>query len=89
MKNRILLFFILLFSASSFAQNDNSKINPKAIETYNRAMVRTQDDSFDEAIRLFKEAIRLDTNYVDAYLSLAGVYGDKKDYENSIPKYML
>jgi outer membrane protein OmpA-like peptidoglycan-associated protein len=89
MKNRILFcsFFILVLSASSIAQYDRSKINPKAVDAYNRAMLRTQDDTFDEAIRLFKEAIRIDTNYVDAYLSLAGVYGDMKDYENSILYY--
>jgi outer membrane protein OmpA-like peptidoglycan-associated protein/tetratricopeptide (TPR) repeat protein len=87
MKNRIVICILFCISFSAFAQYDPSKINPKAIDTYNKAMMRTQDDTFDEAIRLFKEAIRLDANYVDAYLSLAGVYGQMKDYENSIQYY--
>lgn len=89
MKNRILIcftFFFLHFSFSSFAQYDVSKINKKAIEAYNLALEKTKYD-FNEAIRLFKEAIRLDANYVDAYLSVAGVYGQMKNYEQSIRYY--
>jgi outer membrane protein OmpA-like peptidoglycan-associated protein/Tol biopolymer transport system component len=89
MKNRILICIAFLLSASvpAIAQNNSSKINPKAVDTYNRAMMKTQADTYDEAIKLFKEAMELDTNYVEAYLSLAGVYGDMKDYENSIYYY--
>lgn len=89
MKNRILIciVFFLSISAIAIAQNTAPKINPKAVDTYNRAMLKTQNDTYDEAIKLFKEAIKLDTNYTEAYLSLAGVYGDMKDYENSIYYY--
>jgi outer membrane protein OmpA-like peptidoglycan-associated protein/Tol biopolymer transport system component len=90
MKNRILIcipFFFLYFSFSSFAQYDVSRINKKAIDSYNKAQEKAGEEKYTEAINLFSLAIQQDANYLDAYLSLAGVYGQIKNYEQSIFYY--
>jgi tetratricopeptide (TPR) repeat protein len=90
MKNRILvlvLISILHFTFSASAQYDVSKINKKAIESYNKGLEKAQEGKYNDAIESLSEAIRRDANYVDAYLSLAGVYGQIKNYEQSILNY--
>jgi outer membrane protein OmpA-like peptidoglycan-associated protein len=90
MKNLLksLFTFLLVFCAfSSFAQYDPEKINKKAVELYNVGFENARDGNYNEAIRLFREALKKDKNYIEAYLSLAGVYGQMKDYKQSIQLY--
>ena len=90
MKNRIILYFtfcIFYFSFPAFAQPDQSKINKKAIEAYNKAIEKAQEEKYNDAIEFLKEAIEKDANYIDAYLSLAGVYGQIKNDQQAIVFY--
>jgi outer membrane protein OmpA-like peptidoglycan-associated protein len=89
MKNRLLLFafFILQFSYSSLAQYDPSKVNKKAVALYDQALEKAQNDQYTEAISLLEQAIQKDANYIEAYLSLAGVYGQLKDRTKSVAYY--
>jgi outer membrane protein OmpA-like peptidoglycan-associated protein/tetratricopeptide (TPR) repeat protein len=90
MKNRILICITLSFlslSLTALSQYSVSKVNKKAIDSYNRAMDKVQNDDYKAAIPIFQEAIQKDPNYVDAYLSLAGVYGQIKDYQHSVDTY--
>ena len=90
MKNRFrwcCTFFLLLLSVVVSAQYDVSKINKKAVEAYNKGLEKAQDGKYPDAIESFKEAIQRDGKYIDAYLSLAGVYGQIKNYEQSIIQY--
>jgi Tfp pilus assembly protein PilF len=90
MKNRILLFFTFCFSLFSFsasAQEDKSGINKKAIESYNKAIEKIQQGKYTDAVESLKEAIQRDAKYIDAYLSLAGVYGQIKNNEQSVVFY--
>jgi outer membrane protein OmpA-like peptidoglycan-associated protein/tetratricopeptide (TPR) repeat protein len=77
----------LCFSPSAFTQYNVSRINKKAIDSYSKAMGKVQNDDYKGAIPMFQEAIQRDPNYVDAYLSLAGVYGQIKDYQRSVETY--
>ncbi|MGZ3925077.1 MAG: OmpA family protein [Flavisolibacter sp.] len=90
MKNRVLTCFTVSFlylSLPSFSQYNVSKVNKKAIESYNKAMERVQSDDYKAAIPIFQDAIQKDPNYIDAYLSLAGVYGQIKNYQQSVDAY--
>lgn len=79
---------ILFISTSIFSQvYDPEKINKKAIEVYNKAMEELQYGEVKNAEPLLLKAIDLDKNYVDAYLSLAGVYGELKNYSKSVDMY--
>lgn len=86
------LFFA--FTSSSYGQRSlSSKINTKAQKLYQEGITNAQEGNYAAAISSFQQAIYLDTNYVDAYLSLAGVYGQIKNnglaaeyYEKAIVK---
>lgn len=86
---KIFLLMLLLFAfAESYAQTyDPDKINKKAQEAYEQALVHARDGFLKDAIPFFKKAIALDANYIDAYLSLGGVYGELKDYENAVKMF--
>lgn len=90
MKNLLqfcLTLVIIHCSVLSFAQYDPSKINKKAREAYNKGMAKIEEDNFKDATAFFEQAIKTDPNYVDAYLSLAGVFGELKNLQQSISYY--
>ena len=86
----ILLFAFcqLIIAISSNAQvPDPAKINARAVKLYNDGMEKISDNRFDDAISYFLQAIYLDTNYIGAYLSLAGVYDEIKKHNLSVEYY--
>ncbi|MFP5041958.1 OmpA family protein [Parasediminibacterium sp. JCM 36343] len=66
-----------------------AKVLPKAMAFYGKAMGKLADEAYTEAIPLLEKAISLDNNYVDAYLSLAGVQGQLKNYTLAVQYYEL
>ena len=84
-------FFFIVFSILSFisyAQTYNpDKVNKKAVEAHESAIVKLQDDRIKEGIPLLKRAIEIDPNYVDAILSLGSAYGELKDYQNAVTQF--
>ena len=88
MKNLVLsLVAVHLTCNFLFGQYDVSKINKKAIEAYNKGLEKAQDGNYKDAIEFLSEAINRDSKYIDAYLSLAGVYGQMKDHKQSAATY--
>lgn len=83
----VLSFCLVSASLATVAQYDASKVNKKALEVYNRGIEKAQNDQYTEAIADLQDAIKRDPNYVEAYLSLAGVYGQLKNREQSIATY--
>src|SRR5882724_7153873 len=88
MKKALLFVGCLVLFLTSFSQGyDPEKINKKAVAIYNQALEKAQGGSYKDAITLLLKSIDADNKYVDAYLSLAGVYGQTKDYPNSTAWY--
>src|SRR5690349_12986060 len=88
MKKLVLIFVVVLVSQILPAQTyDPAKVNKKALILYNQAMERAQDGNLTHAAGLLLQCIELDKNYTDAYLSLAGVYGQMKNYKASVSYY--
>lgn len=88
MKKIALLILFCPALAASFSQSYNrNTINKKAIALYDQAMERAQDDKLVLAAGLLQQSIGIDPNYVEAYLSLAGVYSQLKNYKASIDNY--
>src|SRR4051812_37568574 len=84
---KYLLFFVCLISVAK-AQNYNpDAVNKKAAETYAKAIEILQNEDVKNAIPPLNKAIQYDPRFVDAYLSLGGVYGELKDYTTSINNY--
>ncbi|MGI8952323.1 MAG: OmpA family protein [Chitinophagaceae bacterium] len=61
--------------------------NKKAQTAYDDAMLQLRDGLVKDAIPLLGKAIEYDANFTDAYLSLAGVYGELKKYDKAIDYY--
>src|SRR5437867_421526 len=84
----LLLPILFLINTSLFAQSDiAATTNKKAAEAYEKAMLQLRDGLIKDAIPLLGKAIEYDPGFVDAYLSLAGVYGELKDYQKSVELY--
>ncbi len=84
----LLIFSLLIICISSLSQDyDPEKVNKKAIALYNQAMERANNGNLTHAVGFLLQCIELDKNYLDAYLSLAGVYGQLKNYRASIDYY--
>src|ERR1051326_3439357 len=86
-RNIILLICLLPVANCLFAQYDPSKVNKKAVSLYTQALERAQSGNFKEAVELLNQSINTDPRYVDAYLSLGGVYGEMKNYKASTDNY--
>ena len=82
------LFICLLsFANCVLGQYDPAKINKKAVQLYNQAMDRIDDGGLTNAAGLLLLAIETDKNYVEAYLTLASIYGKLKSYKSSTVNY--
>ena len=83
---RLPLLLIIFLSASvTQAQWYNpDKVNKKASLIYELAYQNAQDGKYAEAIFNINKAIAIDSNYVEAYLSRAGIFADQKKYDSSV-----
>jgi len=89
----VLFLFLFFFILNTKAQSSKSKTQPKpkakSAALYAKAMQFLADDNYNSAVPLLQKAIEIDTNYLDAYLSLAGVYGEVKQYKQSVYLYEI
>src|ERR1700722_7621211 len=87
MKNHLLFFLLFLsITLSPHAQYNPDKVGKKAVNLYSKALDMSEDD-VPGAIRLLQQAIQIDPNHEEAYLSLAAMYGSIKDYQHAIDNY--
>ncbi len=63
---------------------DPEKVNKKAYAVYENAYKNAVDQNYSAAIANINKAITIDPKFVEAYLSLAGIYADKKQYDSSV-----
>ena len=82
------LIFCCLIQFDSSAQTyDPSKVDKKAIALYNQGMERAHDGNVTLAAGLLLKAIETDNRYLDAYLSLASIYSQLKNFKTSVEYY--
>jgi outer membrane protein OmpA-like peptidoglycan-associated protein len=90
MKKTIFLVVLIISCTTLFAQQyDPEKVNKKALLLYDKAIGFLKNDELKDAVPLLLECIKADTNFIDGYLSLAGVFGELKQYKRSIQFYEL
>lgn len=87
MKKLLLFAAFSFFFIAAFSQYNPEKVNKKAVELYTQALERAQDGNLASAAGMLLKCIEIDKKYVDAYLSLAGVYGQLKSYKSSTEYY--
>jgi outer membrane protein OmpA-like peptidoglycan-associated protein/tetratricopeptide (TPR) repeat protein len=88
MKSIFFLLALFLYSTVSIAQEyDPAKVNKKAATLYSQAIEKAEAGAYREAIDILDNALKADKNFVDAYLSKAGLFGELKLYQESISNY--
>jgi len=87
--NRALIFccVFLLWSSLALAQTPRQSSNPKALKKYNEALLALEDNRSTDGIALLANVLQIDSNFIDAYLSLAGAYGNVKQYKKAVIVY--
>jgi outer membrane protein OmpA-like peptidoglycan-associated protein/tetratricopeptide (TPR) repeat protein len=84
------LFFCCAFvfiSPFAHAQTPRQSTNPKALKKYNEAILALEDNRSADGITLLANVLQIDSNFIDAYLSLAGAYGNVKQYKKAVTVY--
>lgn len=85
---KILGIVLLLIGIQVSAQTyDASKVNPKAKKAYEEAHSAYREGNLKAAANLFRKALDIDGNYVDAMLDLATLYNELKDYNQAIRQF--
>src|SRR6188474_2618812 len=83
---------ILIITGSSLmatAQKyDPDKVNKKAVALYEQASQKADDGDYKESIRLLQEAVKIDPRYMEAWLSIAGMRGEQKNYREAVDNYI-
>lgn len=80
-------FLLLLFSLFAHAQFDPQKVNKKAQQLYAKALETAQNGDFKQGITILQNAVKSDPQFEDAWLSIAGMYGEMKNYDAAIANY--
>ncbi len=83
----LLIIAGLSISLLCFAQKNKEKQQQKAQEAYDAGMLQLRDGLTRDAVPLLGKAIEYNPQFVDAYLSLAGVYGELKQYDKAVLYY--
>jgi outer membrane protein OmpA-like peptidoglycan-associated protein/tetratricopeptide (TPR) repeat protein len=78
------IIIFLFFIHPLLAQYNPDKVGSKAAQLYTKALDLARDDQFKEGIEVLKEAIKVDPRFEDAFLSMAGMYAEIKQYEESV-----
>ncbi|MBS1627494.1 MAG: PD40 domain-containing protein [Bacteroidetes bacterium] len=87
---KIVFIILLLIVKNNYAQIYNpNNINEKTVKLYETALVKLADGDIKNAIAILKECIEANENYIDAYLSLAGAYGELKNYSTAVSTYEI
>jgi len=85
MKKLYCAFLCCVLAIAGFSQGfDPMKVGKKTMTTYGRAISLAENGKLQDAQSLLKQCIEMEPGFVDAYLSLGGVYSELKDYKQSI-----
>ena len=90
MRNRtyiLLLSFCLLSTLCTTAQYKPENVNKRAAQLYSKGLELAQGDDFKGGIAALREAVKIDPAFEDAWLSIAGMYGELKNYQGAIDNY--
>lgn len=83
----IISCLLIISSFNSVAQYDPAKVKKKIAQAYSLALDKAMQGAYEEAIHEMNQCIQADPDFMDAYLSIAGIMGEKKDYRSSINYY--
>lgn len=80
--------FVTGFCCKADAQwYDPKKMPKKAVSMYVDAIDQARDGEYEKAIMALNKVVEKAPNYVEAYLSMAGIYAEMKDYNQSVNEF--
>ncbi|MBC7883897.1 MAG: PD40 domain-containing protein, partial [Saprospiraceae bacterium] len=77
----------LLAALISQGQFNPEKVNKKAAQLYSKALEIAQNGDYKQSISILQDAVKIDAKFEDAWLSMAGMYGELKNYSAAIENY--
>ena len=86
---KVFSIFLLLtcFLQTKSQWYDPQKVDHKANTIYSLAINKAQNEEYTTAIRMINEALKIEPRFVDAYLSLAGIDANMKNYAESVSNF--
>lgn len=84
--HKSLLLFLLLtsFLHSKSQWYDPAKVDHNANTIYELAISKARSGDYITSVKMINKALVIDPKFVDAYLSLAGINAQMKDYSSSV-----
>jgi outer membrane protein OmpA-like peptidoglycan-associated protein/tetratricopeptide (TPR) repeat protein len=89
---KIISCLLLFASSAAYTQPgsyDPDKVNKKAQELYDKALDVAQNEKYREALTLLQQAVKKDPRYLEAYLSIAGLYAEMKKHDSAVINYQI
>lgn len=83
------VLLLLIFNFRLHAQYDPAKVDKKAAKYYLQSQQQAGDDNFLAGIESLKQAVAIDKQFEDAWLSMAGMYGELKNYQAAVDNYRI
>jgi outer membrane protein OmpA-like peptidoglycan-associated protein/tetratricopeptide (TPR) repeat protein len=83
----LVIFFSSFFLQSKSQWYDPEKVNHKANTIYNLAINKARNGDYISSVKMINEALKIEPRFVDAYLSLAGIDADLKNYTSSVSNF--
>ncbi|MBE7170030.1 MAG: OmpA family protein [Williamsia sp.] len=77
----------LLTVVLAHAQYNPEKVDKKSAQLYSKALEIAQNNDFPQSIRILEGVVKTNAGFEDAWLSLAGMYGELKNYQSAIAAY--
>ena len=87
MKYPLISLFLCIASIAFAQQNQTHQINRKTSKLYENAIATAQEGNLNQAIEVLNNVISSDSLYLEAYLSIAGIYGQQKNYGLAVKNY--
>jgi outer membrane protein OmpA-like peptidoglycan-associated protein/tetratricopeptide (TPR) repeat protein len=86
---KIILFilFTSFFLQSKSQWYDPEKVDHKANTIYTIAINKARNGDYISSVKMINEALKIEPKFVDAYLSLAGIDAELKNYTSSVSNF--
>jgi outer membrane protein OmpA-like peptidoglycan-associated protein/tetratricopeptide (TPR) repeat protein len=87
-RNHILLFILLSLMYSCKAQSYKySTKSEKAIKAYEKATKYYDTYDNENALKYLEDALKIDDEFIEAYMLTADIYSDEGEYETAVENY--
>jgi outer membrane protein OmpA-like peptidoglycan-associated protein/tetratricopeptide (TPR) repeat protein len=86
-KKIIAISILVGLFCSARAQYDPDKVSKKAKALFEKAYGIAMNGSYAESIKTLQDAIKIEPRYLEAFLSIAGMYSEQKNYQEAIINY--